>query len=322
MIAAEHVTKYYGAHAAVDDLTFEIATGEAVGLLGLNGAGKTTTLKILSGLLLPTAGGVSVDGMDMARNPEAIRARIGFLPETPPLYEEMTVAGYLEFVARIKGVQGPVDSAVREALAATDLKDVRDDVIDTLSHGYRRRVGIAQAVVHRPAMILLDEPTSGLDPVQIVHMRQLIRNLRQRHTIIVSSHILSEIHAVCDRIFVLHQGRIAASGTEDELASRVRTATTVQVEVRGQRQALDAALRAFDGRIAHRLEGEQDGVSAARVELRDDQREALAQHLVDAGLGLRELHGVRLELENIFLELTGDAAGGGPVEQTTAAAEN
>lgn len=305
MIVAEHVTKYYGAHAAVSDLSFRIAEGEVVGLLGLNGAGKTTTLRILSGLLVPTSGQVHIAGMDMAKEPEAVRARLGFLPETPPLYPEMTVGDFLTFVARIKGVTSQLDGALTEALAATDLTNVRDEVIATLSHGYHRRVGIAQAIIHKPALVLLDEPTSGLDPVQVVHMRRLIRNLRGKNTIIVSSHILSEIHQLCDRIFVLQDGRIAAEGTENELAGRVAHSTHVAVEVRGDVKTLVAALGRGPKVVRHTIEHEVQGVVTASVELESDTREELAQALIQAGLGLRRLERVRVELESIFLRLTG-----------------
>ncbi|HET6343963.1 MAG TPA: ABC transporter ATP-binding protein [Myxococcota bacterium] len=308
MIEAENVTKYYGAHAAVRDLSFNIAEGEVVGLLGLNGAGKTTTLRILSGLLVPTSGTVRVGGLDMAREPEAARALLGFLPETPPLYPEMTVADYLTFAARIKGVHQGLADALEQTLAATDLTEVRDERLGTLSHGYHRRAGIAQAIIHKPALILLDEPTSGLDPVQVVHMRKLIRNLRGKNTIMVSSHILGEIHQLCDRIFVLQEGRIAAEGNEEQLAARVAQTTRVSVEVRGDRQRLVVALGKA-GAVSHAIEREGEGVTAATVELQTDSREELARLLVQEGLGLRRLERVRLELESIFLQLTGGAQG-------------
>ena len=308
MIAADRLSKYYGAHAAVEELSFNIAGGEVVGLLGLNGAGKTTTLRLLSGLLLPTAGSIAIDGIDMATQPEAARARLGFLPETPPLYGEMRVAGFLRFVARLRGVRRPAP-AVAAALEATDLTEVADQVIATLSHGYRRRIGIAQAIVHRPALVLLDEPTSGLDPVQIVAMRGLIQSLRGNHTILVSSHLLGEIHALCDRIFVLQAGRVAAVGTEAELAARVGHSTHVRIEVRGSAAALGQALAELPNVLGHRLEGEAQGLAQACVELQQDDREALAAALMGAGLGLRSMARVQLELENIFLRLTGHGTG-------------
>lgn len=304
MIVAEKLTKYYGDHAAIADVSFEIQSGEVVGLLGLNGAGKTTTLRVLSGLLVPTAGHVSLDGIDTAEEPEAVRSHIGFLPEIPPLYPEMRVAEYLIFAARIKGFDGDLDAALNDALRATDLNNVRHDFIGTLSHGFKRRVGIAQAIVHRPKLILLDEPTSGLDPRQIVHMRGLIRNLRSNNTILLSSHILREVEQVCDRIIVLQNGRVVASGTPDELARKVAGNTTVKVEVRGAATELAAALNKAAEVAKHDIDHESGGLTSATVELKSDSLEALAKTLVDSGLGLRGLQRVQLELENTFLKLT------------------
>ena len=306
IIEIDGVTKYYGAHAAVSDLSFRISPGEVVGLLGLNGAGKTTTLRILSGLLVPTSGRVTIAGIDMARDPEGVRSRIGFLPESPPLYSEMTVGAYLAFVAHIKGARGDVEHAIDETLTATDLHAVRHKVIRTLSFGFRKRVGIAQAIVNRPALLLLDEPSNGLDPIQIVHMRNVINGLRAHNTILVSSHILSEIHALCDRIFVLQDGRIAAEGSEEALAQKVAGDTKVRLEVRGDRRVLTAALDDDDHVTHHTIEREEDGVTFATVELRSDCREELAKLVVNAGLGLRRLERVRLQLEGIFLKLAGE----------------
>jgi ABC-2 type transport system ATP-binding protein len=306
MIVVEDVSKYYGAHAAVSNLSFRIAAGEVVGLLGLNGAGKTTTLRILSGLLVPTSGNVEVAGINMAERPEQVRACLGFLPETPPVYGEMTVIKYLSFVARIKGIKGPLAGALADALDATDLRDVQNERINTLSHGYHRRVGIAQAIIHKPKLILMDEPTSGLDPVQVVHMRKLIRALRGKHTLLVSSHMLGEIHQLCDRIFVLQNGRIAAEGTEDELAQRVAGTTRIVIEVRGTSAALNEVLAAIPQVVSHRITQEAAGWTTAQIELQSDVRDAVAQRLVAAGFGLRRLERVRLALENIFLELTGN----------------
>jgi ABC-2 type transport system ATP-binding protein len=312
MVVVDGATKYYGETAAVADLSFSIAEGEVVGLLGLNGAGKTTTLAILSGLLQPTSGRVTVAGIDMGDEPEAIRTRVGFLPEKPPLYPEMQVESYLRFVARIKGVRNDLETAVENAVAATYLNDVRYERIGTLSHGFQKRVGIAQAIVHNPALILLDEPSNGLDPVQVVHMRQLIRGLRGKNTILVSSHILTEIHELCDRIFVLQDGRVVAEGTEQELSGRLTGSTTVSVEVRGGQAELAQAL-ARAGQVArHTVDREDAGITYATVELKNDSREDLAKSLVEAGLGLRRLDQVSLELENIFLQLT---QGGTPQTQ-------
>lgn len=309
MIVAEHITKYYGDRAAVSDVSFSIGEGEVVGLLGLNGAGKTTILKILSGLLVPTSGRVSVGGLEMSRAPEKARARIGFLPEAPPLYGEMSVNAYLRFAARINGFRGDLDSAVARAIDAADLAQVRSQRIDTLSYGFRRRVGIAQAVVHQPALILLDEPTSGLDPKQIVTMRDLITGLRGKNTILVSSHNLPEIEQLCDRILVIKDGQIAAEGTESDLAKRVADANRFNIEVRAAASALEEALsRAANVINDKTVMQENEGITSATVELSEDSREELAEVLVKAGLGLRRFERVEVELEGIFMKLTGGSS--------------
>src|SRR5712692_4260204 len=245
MIQVEQLTKYYGAHAAIQNLSFTIERGEVIGFLGLNGAGKTTTLKILGCVLLPTSGQVTIDGLNVVENPHEIRKRIGFMPDVPPLYEEMTVGAYLSFVAQLRGVAA---SAARERVVIAEeqmaLRDTDEEVISSLSHGYRQRLGVAQALVHNPALLILDEPNSGLDPAQIVEMRALIRDLRGAHTILTSSHILSEISQTCDRLLIIQAGEIVAQGTEEELARRLGGGGYIELEVRspGQR-ALDALQR-------------------------------------------------------------------------------
>ena len=306
MIVLDKVSKYYGERAAVRDASFSIQAGEVVGLLGLNGAGKTTTLKMLAGVLLPTAGRITIDGIDLTANVDAVRARIGFLPEVPPLYPEMRVGEYLTFVAHIKGLKDDIEGHVTAALADTDLAEVRNEFIGTLSNGFQRRVGIAQAIVHRPSLIVLDEPTAGLDPKQMVHMRALIRKLKARHTVLVSSHILNEIEHTCDRLIVIDRGRIAAMGTEAELAGSVSGGTSVVVEVRGGRAAFDAAIRQSGVVTKTAVERDEGGIIVATLELSTDARETLAQTLVGAGLGLRRMERVQLELESIFLTLTGN----------------
>ena len=219
MIEIRDLYKYYGDRRAVGPLSATIEKGEIVGLLGLNGAGKTTTLRILACDLLPTSGTVRVGGLDVVDVPHEVRRRIGYLPDTPPVYLEMTVDEYLTFAAKLRGVTGAdVEKRVDEALELTEVGSERDRPIGALSHGYRQRVGIAQAIVHKPEFVVLDEPISGLDPVQIVEMRDLVRSLGGEHTVVVSSHILSEIHETCDRIFVIRYGQVVASGTEKALA--------------------------------------------------------------------------------------------------------
>jgi ABC-2 type transport system ATP-binding protein len=317
MIEVQGLTKYYGAHAAIRDLTFSIGKGEVVGLLGLNGAGKSTTLKVLGCVLLPTAGRVRIDGFDVVDRPHDIRRRIGYLPDTPPLYEEMTVGDYLAFAARLRGVPGRrARAAVLEAEERTALRDVDGEVIRALSHGYRQRVGVAQALVHKPALLILDEPSSGLDPVQIVEMRALIRALKGEHTVLVSSHILSEISRTCDRLLVVQSGELVAQGTEEELAARLGGGGgRVLVDVAGAAAPALALLSRVEGVRGVRVAREEGGVASLEVQAPAELRGALARALVLGGVELLRLEKGAERLESIFLRLThgpvdGDGTGG------------
>ena len=306
MIQVDGLTKYYGARAAIRDLSFRISSGEVVGFLGLNGAGKTTTLKILAAVLLPSAGTVRIDGLDVARAPHALKQRIGYLPEQPPLYDEMTVGDYLRFVAELHGVSAArAPSAVEAVEERTDLRSVHRELLGALSHGYRQRVGVAQALVHGPSILLLDEPSKGLDPAQIIEMRSLLRGLRSTHTVLVSSHILPEIAQTCDRLLVIRDGELVAQGTEHELEQRLGGSGSVVVEVRGAAAAAEAALRSVPGvRAVTVVSGEED-----RVELRADApeelRPAIARAVLSAGLDLLRLDVGQDRLESLFLRLTG-----------------
>lgn len=305
MIQVEGLTKYYGERAAIRDLSFNIEKGQVIGFLGLNGAGKSTTLKVLGCVLLPTSGRVLIDGFDVTRDPHEIRKRIGFLPDTPPLYDEMTVQGYLEFVAQLRGVsKAELAARVADAMRKTSLTDRKDDAISSLSHGYRQRVGVAQALVHNPSLLILDEPTSGLDPVQIVEMRELIRQLKGEHTVLVSSHILAEISQICDRYLVIQQGEIIARGTEADLSQQLGNAGAVDVEITGPAQRALDALKAVEGVsdvTLTRLEGE---AATLRVTTRGELRPALVKALVAADLGVLKVDKAAARLENIFLKLT------------------
>lgn len=305
MITVDGLTKYYGERAAIRNLTFTIEKGEVIGFLGLNGAGKSTTLRVLGCVLLPTSGRVTIDGLDVTKDPHEIRKRIGFLPDVPPLYEEMTVGGYLGFVSELRGVPSKdVPSRVKEVMHKTSLTDHQDSVVSSLSHGYRQRVGLAQAMVHKPDLLILDEPTGGLDPVQIKEMRELIRALKGDHTVLVSSHILSEISQICDRYLVIQNGEIIAQGSEETLAKELGGEGVVEVEITGDAEAAIAAVKRVAGvkdTSVVRQEGDRVQLKlAASTELRP----AIVKALVEAGVGVLRVDKATSRLENIFLRLT------------------
>ena len=304
MVEVESLSRFYGSRCAVDCVTFSIAPNEVVGFLGLNGAGKSSTLKVLAGLLLPSAGRVTIDGVDMGDNPTAVRANIGFLPEDPPLYTEMRVTDFLRFVAGLRGMSDKaIEARLPDVLKKTNLTDVADRVIDELSHGYRKRVGIAQAIIHGPKLVILDEPISGLDPVQIVEIRSVIRGLAEESTVLVSSHILSEISQTADRILVLNQGRLVAQGTESELAGRFHIGGSVDMILRGDRAEIEATLQA-NASVKKLIALDSDGDDIVlRVSMAEDVREALVAALVEKGIGVRGVANAHDELEGIFLDL-------------------
>jgi ABC-2 type transport system ATP-binding protein len=304
MIEVTGLTRYYGHHAAVQDVSFNIENNQVVGFLGLNGAGKSTTLKILAGLLLPSAGSVSIDGVDVVQAPDSLRASIGFLPEDAPLYTDMRVREFVVYCGRLKGMAaGDAEARVDEVLSRCDLSDRAHQVIDTLSHGYRKRVGIAQAIIHSPKLVILDEPISGLDPVQIREIRQVIVGLKKTCTVLISSHILSEISQTCDRILVLKNGSLVASGTEDELSARLSGGGRLVLELRGDADAVVASIEAFEGAKSCTVQRVTDDVATVEVVLTTDEREKLVQHVVAAGFGLRRLDDADGELEEIFLNI-------------------
>jgi gliding motility-associated transport system ATP-binding protein len=310
MIQVRELTKYYGDRPAIRDISFDIDRGEVIGFLGLNGAGKTTTLKILGCVLLPTSGRVVVDGLDVTQRPHEVRRRIGFLPDLPPLYNEMTVGGYLTFAARLREVPArEVAARVAEAEEKTALRDVHSDVIGSLSHGYRQRVGLAQALVHKPALLILDEPTAGLDPVQIVEMRNLMRRLRGEHTLLISSHFLAEISQTCDRLLVIQAGEIVAQGSEDTLASTMGP-PEIELDVRATGERALAAVRAVPGVQGVRVAREEGGEVSLRVQGKDDLRPALVRAVVSHGLDVLRLDRGASRLESIFIQLARSGAAG------------
>lgn len=319
MIEIQELYKYYGDQRVVGPLTTSIARGEIIGLLGLNGAGKTTTLRILACDLLPTSGRVAVAGLDVVEQPDLVKAKVGYLPDRPPLYDDQSVSDYLTFTARLRGVPaGKTAKLVAEALELTELTDVSKKIIGTLSHGYKQRVGIAQAIVHEPDFVVLDEPISGLDPVQIVEMRELVKSLKGEHTVVLSSHILSEISETCDRILVINAGKIEWSGTERELSVALRQGTRVAITVRVPGASEEEA-RAKASEVARGVPGVSavdaassvesgPGIAAITVRGEGDLRDGLCRALVQADVGVLAI-GREQELESMFLELLGEGDG-------------
>jgi ABC-2 type transport system ATP-binding protein len=307
VIEVQGLTRYYGSFAAVRDASFKIADHEIVGFLGLNGAGKSTLLRVLAGLTMPSAGTVMIDGIDATLAPDAMRKRIGFLPEDPPLYREMRVVEFLRWVGQLKGCsRSEVEAELPKVIETCQLGEVTDMVIGELSHGFRKRVGIAQAIVHRPSVVILDEPISGLDPRQIVEMRSVVRSLKKSATVLISSHILSEIAQGVDRILVIHKGKIVAEGTEAQLSGALGKGTRLTVVVRGKVEQCEELLgksELVDGYELAQHQGDPELV-VIEVGLGGDDREQLVRELVEGGLGVRAVQDAMGELEQIFLQLT------------------
>ena len=303
MIVAENLCKSYGGHLAIDKVSFRIGAGEIVGLLGLNGAGKSTILKILGSFLLPSAGRALVGGFSVDENPEAIRRLIGYLPDVPPLYDEMTVHSYLRYVAKLKNVpHGDVSHRVDFVMGKTNLNRVAKYQLGDLSHGFRQRVGIAQALVHNPKVIILDEPINGLDPVQIVEMRDLITSLRGQHTVVLSSHILSEITRTCDRVLVVDQGRLVAEGSEATLQAAMTQTMRLTCDLDRLPDGLIDSLQQVHGVAkVQRITGQ--GGERLLLDTEADVRAVIAKMVVEAGAGLLGLSRSEAGLEGVFMKL-------------------
>lgn len=312
MIEVKNLTRYYGTFAALNDVSFSIREGEIIGLLGLNGAGKSTTLKILAGLITPSEGEFRFDGHDVTENPELVRSRIGYLPESPPLYKDMTVTAFLTHIGRLKGMSAAdVQRRLPGILELAQLQGREHQIIDTLSHGYRKRVGIAQAVLHDPKLVILDEPISGLDPRQIVGMRDVIRGLADGRAVIISSHILSEISQTCDRILVIVDGKLVAEGTEAELVERMaaRSIHDLNVTVKGDLQSFPTWLAAHESvQAVEPLPSAPDTLTMNVRFHTAEGRTKLVPDLLAAGYTLWLMEDPENDLEEIFLGLTGEAA--------------
>lgn len=308
MIEVDHLTKSYGKNLAVNDISFTVGKGEILGFLGPNGAGKTTTMRILTGYLPATTGSARIAGFDVFEQSMEVRRRIGYLPENPPLYTDMNVHGYLEFVGRIKGVQGAdLSKQVERSLELANLTQKKNEFIKRLSRGFRQRVGIAQAIVHNPDVVILDEPTVGLDPKQIIEVRKLIKGLAGEHTIILSTHILPEASQTCDRVVIINKGRIAAVDTPENLTTQLKGAERVQMEVKGEEETLREAIEQVEGVTkfdVSSLDSSQHLKAIVESEPGIDLRGKLATAVIAKGLELFELRAVSLSLEDIFLQLT------------------
>ena len=309
MIQAEHLTRRYGARVAVEDLSFTVPTGQICGLLGPNGAGKTTTLNVLTGYLAASEGRVIVSGHDILEEPMAARRQLGYLPEQPPLYPEMTVEEYLRFVAELRRVPRAERSAqVRRAMNRVAAADMARRLIRNLSKGYRQRVGLAAALLGDPEVLILDEPTVGLDPAQMIEFRTLIRQLGRKHTVILSSHILSEVSAVCDQVLILSRGRLMAQGTPDQLADRLAGCARLQILVLGQADTAAAAVKALEGVCEVKADPESEGRARLTVTLDagagPQQQAAVSLALAAAGCAVLRLEAEAMSLEEVFLQLT------------------
>jgi len=306
MIHVQNLTRTYGAVKAVDDVSFSIQSGEIVGLLGHNGAGKTTIMKMMTGFLEPTSGSIRVEQLHMAQDRRAIQARIGYLPENCPLYSEMTVLGYLEYLATLHGVPGNrMGTLLRRALERTALLDKAGQQIATLSRGYRQRVGVAQAILHQPRIVILDEPTNGLDPTQIQHMRSLVRELARESTLIISTHILQEVQAVCDRVIIVQQGRKVVDTRLDELGAGQRLLVTVD-----DRDDTAAWFAGLQGVIAVERETARNGQACfilTGAQPVEELAPVVAAAVIDQGLRLYRLETETPSLEKIFREINDNA---------------
>jgi ABC-2 type transport system ATP-binding protein len=307
VITVENLTKRYAAKTAIQGMSFEVQKGEILGFLGPNGAGKTTTMRIITGFMPASDGSVRVDGFDVFEKPLDVRRRIGYLPESPPLYLEMDVAGYLRFVAKIKGVpKEKLASEVDRVMERVSITDVKERIIAKLSKGYKQRVGLAQALLNDPPVLILDEPTIGLDPKQIHEVRGLIKNLAGNHTVVLSTHILPEVEQTCHRVIIINKGKIVAVDTPKNLRFQLQGAERVSVEVQGPAAEVLTKLKTLPGVLEVRRLEDVDGRHRFQVEgeLRKDIRSDLARTIVQNGWGLYELQAATMSLEDIFLELT------------------
>lgn len=307
MIEVKDLVKKYGSHLAVDHLSFTLESGKIYGFLGPNGAGKSTTMNIMTGYLGATQGSVLIDGHDILKEPEEAKKYIGYLPELPPLYMDMTVQEYLEFAAELKKLpKEKRESDISEVMKLTRLQDVSDRLIKNLSKGYKQRVGLAQAILGFPEIIILDEPTVGLDPKQIIEIRELIRTLSKKHTVILSSHILAEVREVCDYILIISKGKLVASDTPENLELLRNGASSLELEVKAAPETARAILSTIDDIDAMEMHSENENLTRVKLETKNgaDIREAIFYAFAEEKCPLLEMKTAKASLEDIFMELT------------------
>ena len=307
MVEVKNLTKFYGSIKAVDDISFTVETGEVLGFLGPNGAGKSTTMNMITGYLSSTSGTVTIDGCEILDDPIHAKSKIGYLPEIPPLYIDMTVKKYLEFMFNLKKVKLPKKEHIDEVMRLTKITEQADRIIKHLSKGYRQRVGLAQALIGNPKVLILDEPTVGLDPKQIIEIRTLIRKLGKNHTVILSSHILSEVQAVCDKIIVINEGKVVANDTEEHLSQKLSGEHKLTAKIQGDKDKIVRAMQGIKGVEKVICDAShKDGVNDIRIEAKEgvDIRRDVFETVVKNGWYMLELKTSELSLEDIFLKLT------------------
>jgi gliding motility-associated transport system ATP-binding protein len=316
MITVKGLTKRYAHNTAVNDISFEVQKGQIVGFLGPNGAGKTTTMRMLTCFLTPSAGTATVAGFDILEQPFEVKKRIGYLPETPPVYPEMRIAEYLTFVGQIKGLSGSdLRTRVDYSCERCAVADVKDKIIGKLSKGYRQRVGLAQAIIHNPDVLILDEPTAGLDPKQINETRDLIKSLAGDHTIILSTHILPEVSQTCEQVIIINKGKVVATDSVSNLQGRARSGESVLLEIGARSGSVDpvAVRRKLEQvagvtRVVFKEDGQKNAVFEVEGQKGRSLRGDLARSVVESGWDLNELRAASMSLEEIFLQLTGEEA--------------
>lgn len=305
MIEVKDLTRYYGPKRAISNITFSVKKGEILGLLGPNAAGKTTTMRILTCYMPPSSGSATVGGYDIFEQSMEIRKITGYLPENPPLYPELVVSDYLRFVANLKGVEkSRIDKEIDSVVEKTSIGDVKNRVVGKLSKGYKQRVGLAQSLLNNPDVVIFDEPTVGLDPKQIIEIRELIKNLKGDHTVILSSHILPEVEQTCERVVIISEGEVVAEDTPENLTARMKGSERILFELEGKEKDIKEVFDKFKDIISIQMDTLTDQKVKVVLESNTDLRKEFAKSLIEKNIGLLEMHSDKLTLEDIFLRLT------------------